>query len=97
MGEAGRDPPHHKMDTTSELQISSAELKKHSTRQDCWVAVHSKVWDLTDFLDEHPGGAKSKSTPPSESFFSSQFIQEMMLFRILEDSSDTSYRAMTDM
>lgn len=60
MGETVRDPPHHKMDTTSELQISSAELKKHSTRQDCWVAVHSKVWDLTDFLDEHPGGAKSK-------------------------------------
>lgn len=60
MGEADRAPPHHKMDTTNELQISSAELKKHSTRQDCWVAVHSKVWDLTDFLDEHPGGAKSK-------------------------------------
>lgn len=65
MDEAGRDPLHHKMDTTNELQVSSAELKKHSTRQDCWVAVHSKVWDLTDFLDEHPGGAKSKSNSSS--------------------------------
>lgn len=49
------------MEQASELQISSAELGKHSTRKDCWVAVHSKVWDLTDFIDEHPGGAKSKS------------------------------------
>ncbi|KAJ0123743.1 cytochrome b2 [Diaporthe amygdali] len=46
------------MDAKNEMQISSTELEKHSTRQDCWVAVHSKVWDLTDFLDEHPGGAK---------------------------------------
>jgi L-lactate dehydrogenase (cytochrome) len=49
------------MEPANELQISSAELEKHSTRHDCWVAVHSKVWDLTDFIDEHPGGAKSKS------------------------------------
>ncbi|KAL1864023.1 hypothetical protein Daus18300_007988 [Diaporthe australafricana] len=46
------------MDAKNELQVSSSELEKHSTRQDCWVAVHSKVWDLTDFVDEHPGGAK---------------------------------------
>ncbi|KAH8779975.1 cytochrome b2 [Diaporthe sp. PMI_573] len=46
------------MEPANELQISSAELEKHSTRHDCWVAVHSKVWDLTDFIDEHPGGAK---------------------------------------
>lgn len=49
------------MEPANEVQISSAELEKHSTRQDCWVAVHSKVWDLTDFIDEHPGGARSKS------------------------------------
>lgn len=85
------------MDTTSELQISSAELKKHSTRQDCWVAVHSKVWDLTDFLDEHPGGAKSKSNPSNYSPLPSQFIKEMMLFRVLEGFTDISNRAMTDM
>ncbi|KAK7753411.1 hypothetical protein SLS62_004702 [Diatrype stigma] len=38
------------------FQITVAELQKHNTKGDCWVAVHSKVWDVTDFLDEHPGG-----------------------------------------
>lgn len=82
------------MDITNELQISSAELKKHSTRQDCWVAVHSKVWDLTDFLDEHPGGAKSES---NLSIISPQFTQ-MILFRYFwEGFRDTKKGVMTNM
>lgn len=75
------------MDTTNELQISSAELKKHSTRQDCWVAVHSKVWDLTDFLDEHPGGAKSKL----------DFFGWEDAVRNLKVSTDIEDRRMTNM
>ncbi|POS71899.1 cytochrome b2 [Diaporthe helianthi] len=46
------------MEQTNETQISATELGKHNTRENCWVAVHSKVWDLTNFIDEHPGGAK---------------------------------------
>lgn len=42
------------------LQVSIAELRKHDRREDCWIAVHSKVWDFTDFVDEHPGGSESK-------------------------------------
>jgi flavocytochrome c len=41
------------------LQISAAELKKHTTRESCWVALHGKVYDFTDFLDEHPAGAEA--------------------------------------
>jgi L-lactate dehydrogenase (cytochrome) len=40
--------------------ISGEELRKHRTPQDCWIAVHSKVYDVTEFLEEHPGGAASK-------------------------------------
>ncbi|OHF00635.1 cytochrome b2 [Colletotrichum orchidophilum] len=36
--------------------ISVADLSKHNTKSDCWIAVHSKVWDITDFINEHPGG-----------------------------------------
>src|SRR5438094_338419 len=32
--------------------------KKHNKRNDCWVIIHNKVYDLTDFLPEHPGGIK---------------------------------------
>lgn len=28
------------------------EVAKHCTRTSCWIVVHSKVYDVTDFLDE---------------------------------------------
>ncbi|KAI3631707.1 hypothetical protein MIR68_010180 [Amoeboaphelidium protococcarum] len=33
------------------------EVGKHDTRQDCWVVIHGSAYDLTSFLDEHPGGS----------------------------------------
>ena len=36
--------------------ISMEELKAHATEADCWILVHGKVYDVTKFLDEHPGG-----------------------------------------
>lgn len=33
-----------------------AEVKKHIKEDDCWIIVHGKVYDVTKFLDEHPGG-----------------------------------------
>lgn len=41
-------------------QVSLAELRKHDSKEDCWIAVHAKVWDFTEFVDEHPGGAESE-------------------------------------
>ncbi|OVA00835.1 Cytochrome b5-like heme/steroid binding domain [Macleaya cordata] len=32
------------------------EASEHKTRDDCWVIVDGKVYDVTDYLDEHPGG-----------------------------------------
>ena len=37
--------------------VDSAELAKHNSRQSCWLAIHGEVWDATNFLEEHPGGA----------------------------------------
>jgi cytochrome b involved in lipid metabolism len=34
-----------------------AEVAKHKTKDDCWVAVNGKVLDVTKFLPDHPGGA----------------------------------------
>ncbi|TEB30284.1 cytochrome b2 [Coprinellus micaceus] len=38
--------------------ISGKEVAKHNTRESCWIIVHGKVYDVTDFLDDHPGGSK---------------------------------------
>lgn len=45
------------METSIETRrVSLDDLKQHNTASDCWIAVHSKVWDITQFINEHPGG-----------------------------------------
>merc|ERR1712159_214386 len=33
-----------------------AEIANHDKHEDCWVVVNDKVYDVTNFLNEHPGG-----------------------------------------
>lgn len=32
------------------------EIQKHNDNKSTWVILHHKVYDLTKFLEEHPGG-----------------------------------------
>ena len=36
--------------------ISLDEMRKHTTEESCWIAVRGEVFDVTPFIDEHPGG-----------------------------------------
>ncbi|KAI5954253.1 hypothetical protein KGF54_002028 [Candida jiufengensis] len=38
------------------MVLSIEEVSKHNNRKDCWVIVHDKAYDLTEFMPEHPGG-----------------------------------------
>lgn len=44
-------------DSAPQALLSHDEIKKHGSVDDCWVILHSKVYDVTDFVKEHPGGA----------------------------------------
>jgi len=33
-----------------------AEVKEHNNGKSTWLIIHDKVYDVTKFLDEHPGG-----------------------------------------
>lgn len=37
--------------------VSIEEVQKHNSKSDCWVIIHGKAYDVTDFLQEHPGGS----------------------------------------
>ena len=39
--------------------VTLAELAKHNTKEDCWIGIEGKVYDLTDFAEEHPAGPLS--------------------------------------
>lgn len=34
-----------------------AEIATHNSSSSCWVAVNGKVYDLTNWINQHPGGA----------------------------------------
>lgn len=37
--------------------ITGDELAKHNTKDSCWIAINGQVYDVTSFIDHHPGGA----------------------------------------
>ncbi|EEB91475.1 hypothetical protein MPER_10155 [Moniliophthora perniciosa FA553] len=36
--------------------VKVEELEQHSTKDKLWVLISGKVYDVTKFIDEHPGG-----------------------------------------
>ncbi|MCR4330975.1 MAG: hypothetical protein NUV49_03815 [Patescibacteria group bacterium] len=39
--------------------LNAAAVLLHSTASDCWLIINSKVYNVTSYLSEHPGGAAS--------------------------------------
>lgn len=58
-------PPARNPSLSDPLRLVSAkEVMAHTTEDDCWVIIHDpvtgqdKVWDVTEFIELHPGGAE---------------------------------------
>ena len=41
----------------AEDTFTKEEVAKHNTKSDCWMIVNCGVYDLTEFLELHPGGS----------------------------------------
>jgi cytochrome b involved in lipid metabolism len=40
--------------TTNEVNLD--DVKEHSSKEDCWLVVDDRVFDVTEYVDKHPGG-----------------------------------------
>lgn len=40
-------------------KLTMGDVQQHNTEEDCWIAIHGKVYDLTEFAEEHPAGPES--------------------------------------
>eukprot|EP00004_Rigifila_ramosa_P022344 TRINITY_DN6094_c0_g1_i1.p1 TRINITY_DN6094_c0_g1~~TRINITY_DN6094_c0_g1_i1.p1 ORF type:complete len:130 (-),score=18.21 TRINITY_DN6094_c0_g1_i1:171-560(-) len=40
-------------------QWSWDEIKKHRSKESLWIVLHGRVYDVTKFVDTHPGGSES--------------------------------------
>merc|ERR1711998_164137 len=36
--------------------ITMAEVGKHNSRQDAWICVEGRAYDVTKYVEHHPGG-----------------------------------------
>lgn len=45
------------MANTKPQSFSLSEVRRHNSGSDCWIVVHSKVYDVSAFHPEHPGGS----------------------------------------
>ncbi|KAL8941331.1 MAG: hypothetical protein Q9216_002316 [Gyalolechia sp. 2 TL-2023] len=42
------------MSETKEMTLE--EISSHNSKKDLYLVIHDKVYDATNFIDEHPGG-----------------------------------------
>ncbi|EXB83850.1 Cytochrome b5, seed isoform [Morus notabilis] len=61
------------------------EVAKHNHKKDCWIIISGKVYNVTEFLEEHPGGdevlllaAEKDATDDFEDVGHSDTAREMM-------------------
>tara|TARA_Y100000389_G_C17232754_1_gene399013 strand:+ start:169 stop:471 length:303 start_codon:yes stop_codon:yes gene_type:complete len=49
---------HIRVNSTSS-KLTKEDIRKHNTIDDCWVIINNKIYDVTNFIGDHPGGARA--------------------------------------
>jgi hypothetical protein len=58
--DAGRGKDRARATTPDPMTpYAPTEIARHASVDDLWVIIDDKVYDLTDYVDEHPGGTEA--------------------------------------
>ena len=51
-----RKPDAASQAVSAKQTFTRAEVAKHKTERDVWIILKNKVYDVTGYVEEHPGG-----------------------------------------
>ena len=52
-------PPVKTTHTTTTLSYSLSDIANHKSTTNCWTTIGGKVYNLTPFINQHPGGSSA--------------------------------------
>ena len=70
--------------------LSPLELQAHNTAESCYVSIGSRVFDVTDFIDSHPGGGDLILE------YGGRDIKEVLKDELSHDHSEAAYEILED-
>lgn len=70
-------------------QFTATQVATHKSRRDLWVIIHGKVYNISKFVSEHPGGEdillEHAGIPSKVSLLTHSFCQGTDATEIFED------------
>ncbi|KXG46337.1 Inositolphosphorylceramide-B hydroxylase [Penicillium griseofulvum] len=70
--------------------FTSAEVKSHNTAKSCYITLGANVYDVTDFLESHPGGGDLILE------YAGQDVKDILKDEISHEHSDAAYEILDE-
>lgn len=51
-------PPVSSPQSGEAMSYTRAEVSEHKRSNDCWIIIEGRVYDVSGWLDKHPGGKR---------------------------------------